>query len=76
MVHFNTGSRRWDPVGYGQVCIPHLGIASLPSLSERYYVTGNERNRIDYFRGDDLNVEDGTGYKLKRDDKFSYGLSS
>jgi hypothetical protein len=73
MVHFNTGPRRWDPVGYGRACIPHLAILSTPARSERYYVTGNERNRVDYFQGDSLDVSEGTGYKLDEDDVFTYG---
>lgn len=74
MVHFNTGLRRWDPIGYGRVCVPHIAIMSTPSKSERYYVTGNERNRIDYFQGDSLDVSEGTGYKLDQDDVFTYVL--
>lgn len=47
MLHLNTGPRRWDPIEYGRVCLPHVGIMSIPSASERYYVTRNERSRVD-----------------------------
>jgi hypothetical protein len=45
---------------------------STPSSSERYYVTGNERNSVDYFQGDSVDLSHGTGYKLDEDDVFTY----
>ncbi|KAF2669805.1 hypothetical protein BT63DRAFT_453988 [Microthyrium microscopicum] len=68
MVHFNTGARRWDPVGRDwTICLPHLGFGSSPSRSERYFVTGNERTPFHYYR-----EADKTAYHLDPADKFTY----
>lgn len=78
MIHAVVGPTRWDPVGYsyvkrtGQLCVAHLAVMSTALVSERPYVVGNERTRIDYFQGNDTNVESGTGYHIMKDDKFAF----
>jgi hypothetical protein len=86
MVHYNSGSTRWDPVGinYGPrgSCVPIDGVnlppvfgAGLPrkastSNTERYFVTGNERTPFHYYQKRPNGKE--SAYQLEGDDKFFF----
>jgi len=72
MVQFNSGVRRWDPVGYfSSFCLPFLGFGQRPTGSERYFVTGNERSVVNYHQGGS-SMTSGTAYHLDASDKFTY----
>lgn len=73
MVHFNAGPTRWDATGwsYGMLCAPFLPVMKSVGSAERFYTSGNERSAFVYSPNEN-GLESGSGYHLKKDDKFAY----
>jgi hypothetical protein len=73
MVMMNTGSRRWDAIGVGSmICTPFLFAGTTPSKSERFFVSGNERTALEYYKGD-VGLEP-SAYHVDASDSFRYIL--
>lgn len=66
MVGFVSGKTRWDPTCYGKVSLPHWSISSMPSKTERYFSSGNERSPFRFDAGGN------TGYYLGDTDMISW----
>jgi hypothetical protein len=73
MVVMNTGDRRWDAIGVGStVCTPFLFAGTMPSKSERFFVSGNERTALTYYQGG--NGLEPSAYHLDAGDNLRYIL--
>lgn len=66
MVGFISGPTRWDPTCYGKVSLPHWSVSSMPSKTERYFSSGNERSPFRFEAGGN------TGYHLGEGDVISW----
>ncbi|KAE9977574.1 hypothetical protein BLS_001283 [Venturia inaequalis] len=66
MVAFVSGPTRWDPTCYGKVSLPHWSVSSMPSKTERYFSSGNERSAFRFEAGGN------TGYHLGEADVLSW----
>jgi hypothetical protein len=42
-----SGPSRWDSTCYGKISLPHWSVSGMPSRTERYFSSGNERTSID-----------------------------
>lgn len=73
MVHFNTGPTRWDSAGQSfPVCFPFFPVRTSVSKAERFFTAGNERTPFNYNNPESSNSSSGTGYYLRKEDKFQY----
>lgn len=73
MVHFNTGPTRWDATGQGKkICFPFLPVRTSVSKAERFFTAGNERTPFNYNNPASSDLSSGTGYHLRKEDKFQY----
>lgn len=72
MVHFNTGPTRWDAAGQGKICFPFFPVRTTVSKAERFFTAGNERTPFNYNNPGSTDLSSGTGYYLRKEDKFQY----
>jgi hypothetical protein len=73
MVAFTVGPGRWDPTCIQEpTSLPHFGVGTKPSESERSFSSGNERtplslvNRKEFLNGEKM------GYHLRKEDHYRF----
>jgi hypothetical protein len=73
MVAFTVGPGRWDPTCIQKPdSLPHFGVGTKPSESERSFSSGNERTPLSLLGRKEFMDGDKAGYHLRKEDQYRF----
>jgi hypothetical protein len=73
MVAFTVGPGRWDPTCIQEpTSLPHFGVGTKPSESERSFSSGNERTPLSLVGRKEFLSGEKLGYHLRKEDHYRF----